>query len=94
MVYKQECPYDASLANRILNLYSGWLDTSEKVVALYDSFEADYAARGRGRDLVLRIKNDVCEVRGILTPDDQFFVGDKLAKLRDAALEGHGFSTS
>jgi hypothetical protein len=89
MVYRKECPYSASLENRIHHLYVEWLETSEKVIKMYDQFAAEYAARRFDVARVSQIRKAIAEVRGILTADGHFFASEKMAALRDAAIAEH-----
>jgi hypothetical protein len=71
------------LDSKIREVIREWLSISENVVSLIPRLRSP-ARDSDGSDVFL---GNVERARGMLTPDDEFFVGDKLVELRDAAIE-------
>ena len=76
---------DAKIHEGIVGLYRAWLDTGRGVVRVLESFKANRWEI----DGAEAFRSAVREVEGILTPDDKFFTGEKLARLIDQAREDY-----
>ena len=62
-----------------------WLAVSQQVAPQGERLRAQYGD-AEGLDV---LKENIREARSILIPDDEFFDPDKLASLRDEAIEAH-----
>ena len=78
-----EIPWDEAEWGRVRNLYRDWAEAGRGLLPTLAALEAD------GRDVVgaVLFRENLNEVKGIMTPDDEFFVGDKLIELRDRAID-------
>ena len=89
LVYANEIDYSVHFENRIKRLYTGWLDVSRKVIALYGRIESDFNSRGFDTDPIHQLRRSICEVEVMECDDSRFFVDANLMALRDAAIEDY-----
>ena len=76
---------DSGLEEKVRELLRAWLNVSLQVVA-----QGERLQRERGQaDGLDALETNVREATAILTPDDQFFNPDRLASLRDQAIDAH-----
>jgi hypothetical protein len=87
LVYTEAIPYAESFENRIKRLYGKWLDTSTRVIDLYNKIESEFLSRGFDTTPVHDLRKAVREVRGMLVDDSAFFRSAKLIELRDVAID-------
>ena len=73
------------LGEKVRVVLRAWLDVSLQVVPRGEGLQGD---RGHVEGLEV-LKGYVREAQSILTPDDQYFDPEKLASLRDEAIEAH-----
>ncbi len=75
--------YSPECHDIILELYRLWMRPCDKLIQVIERFEAD------GFDIEPKeVFLAACrECRGILTPDEDFFQGDQLDRLRNSATE-------
>ncbi|HUY35984.1 MAG TPA: hypothetical protein VMV69_24815 [Pirellulales bacterium] len=85
-VFKRPDLYDESYAPDVLGLYRRWDRIARQVEAsLLPWFQQEYGRVDHADEFLACAR----EVKGILTPDDEFFAGDALSKLEAAALDEH-----
>lgn len=85
-VLSGECEFSPETDERVLQLVMEWVSVVRALGPGIDRCEPqDGSVAG-----VAELKANLREAEGILTPDDAFFGGDALAKLRDRAIEDHG----
>jgi hypothetical protein len=82
-VLKHEFKYDPVTAKKILGLYETWLEPCAEIERIALFLEQTFGNLANAAEFQLRCR----EARGIVTPDEQFFVGDALVNLRDEAIE-------
>ncbi len=83
-VYRGLVPYDATMDQVIEGLYRVWLRPCDRLHARLAELEKHFDVKGASE-----FRAACREVQGILTRDDEFFTGDRLAELRDEAVEDH-----
>lgn len=84
-VFRQKIPYDPEMAARLDELFKKFAHTALGIeAALLPAFEQHYGVV-EGDEF----RSCCRELRGILTADGDFFVGDALVSLRDSALDEH-----
>jgi hypothetical protein len=81
-VLKHELEYDSALAETILNLYETWLEPYASIERVLLFFEREFGKVANAAEFRSRLR----EAQGIVTPDEQFFVGDALVSLCDTAI--------
>ena len=77
--------YDPKRDEAILGLYRRWLKLAEGDWETVARLEKEYGTV-RGADEFRRCYR---AAQGVLTPDDAFFTGEGLVKLRDEAVDAH-----
>ena len=82
-VLKHELEYDPAVANRILDVYKMLLEPCAEIERIIPLLEQRFGSVANAAEFRSRCR----EARGILTPDGQFFAGDALVSLCDAAIE-------
>jgi hypothetical protein len=82
-VLKHELEYDPVVADKILGLYKMFLADCTEIERMVSLLEQTFGNVVNAAEFRSRYR----EARGIVTPDEQFFVGDALVNLRDAAIE-------
>jgi len=80
-----ELEYDPAVQEEMSALLREWLDVSCCLVPHTDRIAADYGSADGTDELRTNIK----AAEAMLTPDDEFFTGEKLVSLRDAAFDEH-----
>ena len=86
-VLQKQLPHDAKMEEAIDCLYRGWLYPRERMTKRLESFE-EQGFLVSGAD---EFRQACREVKGILTPDGEFFAGnDALLRKQDEAVEAHG----
>ena len=85
ITYANPDAYSAELDREIRGLYEVW---SRAIPASLDRL-ADLESRGFRVEKVDEYRRCCEEAVGILTPDNEFFVGDKFVALRDEAIDSH-----
>jgi hypothetical protein len=84
-VLESKIEYDESHQKELLEAYRTWLETSMRLLSFVERLEeSGFEVRGSGE-----LRRNCAEAKGILTDDDQFFVGDALTELRDEAVDEH-----
>ena len=85
ITYANPDAFSAELDREMSGLYEAW----SKVIP--ESLErlAELESRGFRVEKADEYRRCCEEVVGILTPDNDFFVGDKLVALRDEAIDSH-----
>ncbi len=76
---------ETGLQVKLRDLLGNWLAVSLQVVPHGERLRREYGD-AEGLDA---LKENVRQAQSILTPDDEFFFGDKLSTLRDEAIEAH-----
>lgn len=83
-VYRKLIPYDARFLAKIEGLFSTFSDLAFDIEqSLLLKFEADQGIA----EIAAEFRRYCQELRDAMTPDTKFFVDEKLADLRDEALE-------
>jgi len=82
-ILQGKLPYDQDVAERISNVYRLLVAAYERIVPLLPFFENEFGAVTGAAEFLRRYQ----EAKGIVTPDDKFFVGDALARLCDTAID-------
>ncbi len=77
--------YDPDQEAEILSHYRAWMLGAGGVVMHLERLEAG-GAMVKWADQFRRAYGDA---KGVLTPDDQFFSGDALVRMRDDAIDAH-----
>lgn len=75
--------FTRDIQDSVSALYRWWLEPCDAVLQLLVRFER----QGYEVDHASEFRSAVREVRGVLTPDDEFFQESDVAALRDAAIE-------
>jgi hypothetical protein len=75
--------FDPDLDCKIHKILAEWLEVACEIEPHILRLRNQYGTVDGGDEL----KSHIREARGILTPDNDFFAGDKLAELRDRAIE-------
>jgi hypothetical protein len=83
-VFAEAIPYDAGDDQRIVELYTLWLQPADYLLGEIDRFERAGCAVAAAAEF----RRNCAEVRGILTPDDEFF-GAELIPLQEEARAAH-----
>jgi hypothetical protein len=84
-VFEGRIPYDPEEEAQIRSFYRGWLKPCEQMLTKIAEFEAQgFEVSGASE-----FRRNCSEVKGILTPDSQFFSSDALVELRDQAIDSH-----
>jgi hypothetical protein len=86
LVYGKQVAYSPAIEKRLEKLYASWLETSERLLRIFAASHNQLQDSGVDLQEAARLENAVREVRGLLTPDREFFGSEKLAELRDAAI--------
>ncbi len=76
---------DSGVQEKLREVLRGWLNVSLQVVAQAERLLREHG-HAEGLDA---LETNVREAKAILTPDDEAFDPDKLASLRDGAIEAH-----
>jgi hypothetical protein len=76
---------EASAEASAERLYRTWLSGAETVMPFLIELEGKGYQVERSEDF----RRGYREVKGILTPDDEFFSGNRLIELRDKAIDAH-----
>ena len=85
-VYQKQLPHDVKMEEAIDFLYERWLNPCERMTRKLESFE-EQGFLVSGAD---EFRQASCEVKGIRTPDNEFFAGnDALLRKQDEAVEAH-----
>ena len=74
---------DRRLQDALRNVLAGWLDTSLVSIGHAVRLKGESGALDGAEQLAANIK----QARAILTPDEEFFVADKLWAIRDEAVK-------
>ncbi|MFO0983910.1 MAG: hypothetical protein U1E76_19675 [Planctomycetota bacterium] len=82
---RDEIPYDESRHTRVQNLYVAWLAIARSVERTITKLESS----GWEISGAVEFRSCTSEVEGLLTPDDKFFAGEKLARLIDQARKDY-----
>jgi hypothetical protein len=77
--------YDPAADSAIQSLYELWFRPCDKLRATLQQLED----RGFTIEGAREFRQRCDEVRGILTPDEEFFAGDALVSLRDKTIDEH-----
>lgn len=77
--------YSEETEQEMWTLLRDWLDISRQLIPQVDRLKQSYGSVDGSEDLLRNVK----EAEAMLTPDDEFFSGDKLVSLRDRAIEDH-----
>lgn len=83
MVLGEEISYDAAARDRITALYREWAETGHALLALREA----HPKSGREIAGLSQLEANLNEVRGILTPDDEFFNDAALIARQDEARD-------
>ncbi|HKI35497.1 MAG TPA: hypothetical protein VKA46_26815 [Gemmataceae bacterium] len=83
-VYRNLVPHDPAVDKVIEELYRGWLKPYDRVLARLSALEKHFDVAG-----AKEFRSACREVQGILTPDEEFFIHDRLARLRDEAVDAN-----
>lgn len=84
-VSRQTIPHDEEDVTEIAGYYSDWLRSAEAI----ERDLAEYQKAGVPFADARAFLECLEECRGLFTPDEEFFDGDRLAALRDRALRAH-----
>lgn len=76
---------ETEILDELRKLLQTWYRVSREVLTVGASVEREYGSVEKLSDLQAQVR----EAQGILTPDDQFFVSESIAQLRDQAIEEH-----
>jgi hypothetical protein len=77
------CRDELGLQQKLRDLLAGWLAVSLQVLPQGERLRREHGD-AEGLDT---LKENVCQAKAALTPDDEFFAGDRLSALRDEAIE-------
>jgi len=80
-VHRQLISYDAEFDRLIEELYRLWLKPCDRILNRLTSFEKHFEVEG-----AKEFRAACREVKGLLTPDEEFFSQDRLVRLRDEAV--------
>ncbi len=83
-VLKKRLSYDAEFEGMIGNIYRDWLEMCERFVDSLCKLQETYIIECADQFL-----GCIREAKGILKEDSDFFSGEELVDLRDAAIDGH-----
>jgi hypothetical protein len=84
-VLESKIEYDEAYQKELLEAYQAWLGASMRLLPLVERLEeSGFEVRGSEQ-----FRRNCAETKGILTDDDQFFVGEALINLRDEAIDEH-----
>lgn len=81
--FKAEGEVDLNGIGKLQVIFREWLEVSQEFLPHVLRLEEKYGSVEGGTEFRANVK----EARASLTPDDRFFNGDKLAELRDAAID-------
>jgi hypothetical protein len=81
-VLKHEFDYDPAVSAKILAVYKMWLEPCDEIERALLFVEKEFGNVANAAEFRSRCR----EARGILTTDNQFFAGDSLVSLCDAAI--------
>ena len=84
-IYDSPDDYDPDYHKVMIGLYQWWLAPCDEILSELAKFESRFDSV----DYAEQFRSAVQEVQGILTPDDEFFTGEKLAQLRDEAIDAY-----
>jgi hypothetical protein len=77
--------YDQADDDELLGYFRDWLATAETIAKRLECAAAEEIPDEAAREF----HDCLVEARGVLTPDSEFFTGEALDRLVDAALEAH-----
>lgn len=83
--YADKFDYSAEVVQAFADLFRWWLSPKDQVLKWIEFFET----RGHTVEGADKFRAACREAIGIATPDQDFFGGDKLVRLRDEALEAN-----
>jgi hypothetical protein len=76
---------ESGLQDELRRVLGDWMSTSIQVIAHGERLQQEYGrVEGIGA-----LRENLAPAKSILTPDDEFFDPDRLASLRDEAIEAH-----
>lgn len=84
-VHAKQVEYDPAVDEQIAFFYLWWFSPSDVLLDVLDYFES----LGFQVEHADRFRAACREVHGLLSNDTEFFAGDRLAQLRDDAIESH-----
>ncbi len=84
-VLKHEGDYNPDFAQALLRVYKQWLEPCAAIEEVLKFFEHRFGRVDNAGEFRSRCR----EAQGIVTPDENFFVGDGLASLCDLAVDEH-----
>ncbi len=84
-VFRGAASYDASFEEKIFRLYQAWEKSGEKTLERIEEWE-DLGCQVVGAEGFRAVLE---EVRGMLTPDAEFFDTEALTARQDAAIDAH-----
>ncbi len=84
-VYRKRQSYNQEFDQEIESAYEWWFRVCSKISPALSTLEQKYGMV----QYADRFRSCLCEAKGILTDDAEFFSGDALAKLRDEAINEH-----
>lgn len=76
--------FDQEMADLVEDLYKWWLRPCDVLLEELRNLERDFSV-----EYAEQFRSACREVKGLLTPDDEFFSGGDLVTLRDKALDAH-----
>ncbi len=82
-VFGGSIPYDVGEEGRIAGLYRSWAETGSAALEVVKSLESRCGPLAGSE----RLRADLDEARGILTPDDVFFGDEALVARQEEALD-------
>lgn len=89
-IYKKTIEYDPAFEKVITDLFESWLNTSNRIVALFDGwFKSDYEDRDFDTECIERLRQSCNEVSMMLVPNQEFFSQEKSFKLAEDAVKEH-----
>jgi len=71
------------LDSKLGELFRSWLRVSERIAPLVSQFRREFIEVDGEKAFLQNVER----AQGMATPDDQFFVADKLVELRDSAVD-------
>lgn len=89
LVHEKQMEYSETFSDRISRLYKDWFAMSGYVLEIYSQLETAYRDLGFDSKPVGRLQSAYRETKGMLTDDAEFFKGEKLVDLRDAAVDSN-----
>lgn len=77
--------YDAEDERELSQYYRTWLETAEPVARELKKYRLAGFLMTGSNEFLVHLEN----ARGICTPDEEFFAGENLEELRDAAVDAY-----